>query len=129
MGTKAILLVDDEAIILMSLKQTLRFRYGDQYLYETALSAEGGIACIEKLFGEGVEVVLLISDWLMPGMTGGDFLSVVHRRYPNIQLIMVTGHADEAQMEQWAAQVNLHAFLRKPWRTEVLFEAIESALR
>jgi DNA-binding NtrC family response regulator len=128
MTTKAILIVDDEAILLLSLKQTLRLRYGVVYRYETAMDGMRGIKCIEELVAGGVEVVLVISDWLMPGMKGDEFLGIVHKRYPSIKLIMLTGHADETEMDRLSGEVKLEAFLRKPWNPDRLFEIIDKAL-
>ena len=128
MPEKAILLVDDEAIILLALKRALRLRFGSQYRYETALNGADGLARIDELVAEGVEVVLVVSDWLMPGMKGDEFLSLVHVRYPNIRLIMITGHADESDLAKLADEVRIDAFLRKPWDPERLFQAISESL-
>jgi response regulator RpfG family c-di-GMP phosphodiesterase len=128
MAEKAILLVDDENLILLALKRSLRLRFGTLYRYETALTAEEGLARIGDLAVEGVEVVLVISDWLMPGMKGDEFLGLVHRRYPSTRLIMVTGHADESDMAKLAGEVRIDAFLRKPWDPERLFKAVSDAL-
>jgi len=128
MATKAILIVDDEAIILLSLKQTLRLHFGSQYRYETATSGEEGLECIAELASEGIEVVLVISDWLMPGMKGDAFLSEVRKRHPAIKLVMLTGHADESEATKLARQVDLEAFLRKPWDADRLIEIVRKAL-
>ena len=127
-AAKAILLVDDEAIILLALKQLLRLHYGQGYRYETALSAAEGLECIRELAAEGIEIVLVISDWLMPGMKGDEFLSLVHVSYPAIKLIMVTGHADEAEIERLSGEIELQGFIRKPWSPERLFEVVDAAL-
>jgi DNA-binding NtrC family response regulator len=128
MATKAILLVDDEAILLLSLKQSLRLRFGPGYRYETATSGEDGLERVKALIAEGVDVVLVISDWLMPGMKGDEFLVKVHASHPSIKLIMLTGHADESEMASLAESVDLEAFLRKPWNPERLFSIVSSSL-
>ena len=46
----AILCVDDEAIILTSLKEQLRRRFGERYLYETAWEAENNQNINKKCF-------------------------------------------------------------------------------
>lgn len=125
---RAILVVDDEAIILMSIKRTLRMKFGAGYLYETAMSAELGLEAIERLFGEGIDVVLVISDWLMPGMKGDAFLTSVHETHPEVKLIMISGHIDEVEMERLRRDVDLLAFLRKPWDIGALTEAVRTAL-
>ena len=112
---RAILLVDDEAIILLSLRQELRSELGAEYRYETAYSAAKGLVVFEELVAEGIRVVLIISDWLMPGMKGDEFLMTIRSRYPEVKTIMVSGQTDEDQLEKVKAAGALDVFLRKPW--------------
>jgi response regulator RpfG family c-di-GMP phosphodiesterase len=128
MADKAVLVVDDEAIILLALKRSLRLRFGEAYRYETAGNGEEGLARIGELVGEGVEVVLVVSDWLMPGMKGDEFLSRVHELYPSTRLIMITGHADESEIARLAGEIKIDAFIRKPWDPGRLFEAVAEVL-
>jgi len=129
MSSKKILfIVDDEAIILLSLKQQLRLHFGSDFLYETALSAEEALERLSALYSEGAEVAVLVSDWLMPGMKGDELLVRVHREFPNIRLIMLTGHADESEMARLRKEADLFLFVRKPWNSNTLMEAIERAL-
>jgi CheY-like chemotaxis protein len=125
---QAILLVDDEAILLLSLRQSLRLRFGPGYRYETAANGAEGLERVKELAVEGIKVVLVISDWLMPGMKGDEFLSRIHEEYPEIKLIMLTGHADESDMAGLSRDIGLEAFIRKPWNAEQLFQIVQSAL-
>ena len=68
MSKKAILCVDDEAIILLSVKQELQSHFRERFIYETALSAKEALVIIDELSAEGIVFILVISDWLMPGM-------------------------------------------------------------
>jgi CheY-like chemotaxis protein len=125
---QAILLVDDEAILLLSLRQSLRLRFGPGYRYETAANGAEGLERVKELADEGIKVVLVISDWLMPGMKGDEFLSRIHEDYPDIKLIMLTGHADESDMAGLSRDIGLEAFIRKPWNAEQLFQIVQNAL-
>jgi DNA-binding NtrC family response regulator len=125
---EAILIVDDEAILLLSMRQELKLRYGTRFIYETALNAEQGFDAIRRLVADEVTVVLVISDWLMPGMKGDEFLTLVHQRYPQVKLVMMSGHADDRQMQELINTVQLCAFLRKPYGAKNLFKILESAL-
>jgi len=127
-ASKVILLVDDEAILLLALKQSLRLHFGASYRYEIASDGAAGLDRVKKLAAEGDEPVLIISDWLMPRMRGDAFLTLVHESYPSIKLIMLTGHADESEMDGLARAVGLAAFIRKPWNTERLLTDVEKAL-
>lgn len=124
----AILVVDDEAVLLLAIKRELRLKFGPGYLYETATSAEQGLEAIDRLVKDGVEVVLVISDWLMPGMKGDEFLKLVHETRPSVKLVMLSGHADAAQMESLTEEAELFAFLSKPYRSAQLFDIVHRAL-
>jgi CheY-like chemotaxis protein len=128
MSESAILCVDDEIVILESLKEQLKRRFGQQYLYEVASSAEEAWEVLEDLNTEGVNIILIVSDWLMPGAKGDEFLIGVHQRFPTIMAVMLTGQADEAAIERARQAANLHACLRKPWSEEELAQIITSAL-
>jgi CheY-like chemotaxis protein len=127
-AAQAILLVDDEAILLLSLRQSLRLRFGPGYRYETAANGTEGLERVKELAAEGITVVLVISDWLMPGMKGDEFLTRIHESYPEIKLIMLTGHADESDMASLSRDIGLEAFIRKPWNAEQLFQIVQNVL-
>lgn len=128
MGDTAILCVDDEKVVLDSLKRQLRRRFGSDYTYEIAESADDAWEVIEELKEDGVKVVVIVSDWLMPGTKGDEFLIKVHEKYPDIVKIMLTGQAEVAAVERARQQANLHRYLHKPWSEEELTEAIMSGL-
>jgi CheY-like chemotaxis protein len=128
MSNTAILCVDDETVILESLKEQLKRRFGSQYLYEAAESAEEAWEIIEELHDENVKVVIIVSDWLMPEMKGDEFLIKVHQKYPDIVTVMLTGQADEAAVERAKKEANLYYCLRKPWSEDELAQIITSSV-
>jgi DNA-binding NtrC family response regulator len=128
MANKAILCVDDEPMVLTALREQLGDRFGDAYHYELAEGVDEAWEAIEELDGEGVEIVAIISDWLMPGIKGDEFLLEVHLRYPQIVNIMLTGHADEVAIERARRYANLHAYIPKPWKQDTIAAAIVSGL-
>jgi DNA-binding NtrC family response regulator len=128
MSNSAILCVDDEVMILESLREQLQRNFGDRYLYEVAEGVDEAWQVIHELYEEGIRILVIVSDWLMPGVKGDDFLIAVHARYPEIITVMLTGQADEAAIERVRAQANLHACLRKPWTEAELVNTIETAL-
>ncbi|WP_413168386.1 response regulator [Capilliphycus salinus ALCB114379] len=128
MSEKAILCVDDEAIILESLKEQLKRRFGSQYLYEMAESVEEAWEIIEELQEDEIEILMIISDWLMPETKGDEFLIKVHKKYPQILTVMLTGQADNLAVQRAQDQANLYSCLYKPWSEEELVNIISSAL-
>lgn len=128
MPKKAILCVDDEKIILNSLKAQIKNHFGGRYMYEFAESASEAWEVIEELVDEGVDILIIVTDWLMPNTKGDEFLIEVHARYPHIVKVMLTGQADQAAVERAKRGANLYRYLSKPWSEVELIETIESGL-
>jgi CheY-like chemotaxis protein len=128
MSKPAILCVDDEAIVLESLEIQLQKTFGNKYLYEFAESAEEALEILEELVEDQIQVVVIISDWLMPGMKGDEFLVRVHQKIPNVIKIMLTGQADEEAIERAKDEANLYQLFYKPWNTNQLVQSIEVSL-
>ncbi|NJN30968.1 MAG: response regulator [Synechococcales cyanobacterium RM1_1_8] len=124
----AILCVDDEVIILDSLREQLERHFGDSYVYEVAENAKEAWWVIEDLCESNVRVLVIVSDWLMPDIRGDEFLIQIHQRFPKIVTIMLTGQADAEAIARAKSEANLQACLRKPWREEELIDLVESAL-
>ncbi|ELS00833.1 response regulator with CheY-like receiver, AAA-type ATPase, and DNA-binding domains [Xenococcus sp. PCC 7305] len=128
MSESAILCVDDEAIILDSLKEQLKRKFGNRFIYEMAESADEAWDVIEELENDDIEVIVVVSDWLMPGTKGDEFLIQIHQRFPQLIKVMLTGQADSTAIERARQEANLYACLYKPWTEEDLSEIINSAL-
>ncbi|MGB3267547.1 MAG: response regulator [Microcoleus sp.] len=130
MSKPVILCVDDEVVVLNSLKIQLKKEFGDAYLYEVAENADEALEIIEELKQEDEnEILVIVSDWLMPGIKGDEFLILVHQKYPQIVKVMLTGQADEMAIERVKEQANLHRCLYKPWDGNELVETIKSGLK
>lgn len=128
MSKKVILILDDEPTILDAIKYQVSKTFGSEYEYELAESGEEGLEIIEELIEEGLDMLIAISDWLMPGMKGDDFLIKLHQRFPHCVKIMVTGQADQQSIDRAYKEANLHKVIYKPWVKEDLVEAIRSGV-
>jgi CheY-like chemotaxis protein len=128
MAGNAILCVDDENIILDSLKEQLEKYFGYDYLYETAENGEEGLELIEELLEDEIKILIIVSDWLMPGINGDEFLIKVHQKYPSIVKIMLTGQANEEAINKAKKHADLFAVINKPWSEDELFRIIKSGL-
>ncbi|MFB2878000.1 response regulator [Floridanema aerugineum] len=129
MSKPAILCVDDEAVVLNSLKIQLKKEFGDAYTYEVAESADEALEIIEELQSEETDILVIVSDWLMPGIKGDEFLIRVHDKYPNIIKVMLTGQADETAIQRAKEKAALHNCLHKPWSSDELIDTIKSGLK
>ena len=125
---KAIVCVDDESIILESLGEQIENLFGNQFMYEYAENAEEGMELLKELTEEGVSVLVIVSDWLMPGKKGDEFLIEVHKKFPRIVKVMLTGQADESAIENARKNADLFAYIHKPWTAEHLEKVIKTGI-
>jgi two-component system, probable response regulator PhcQ len=120
MPAATILIVDDEPNVLEGLARSL-WRPGYKLL--TATSPDAGLA---RLREQAVDVI--ISDHLMPGMTGLEFLKLVRDRHPDTVRIMLTGHADLKTVVKAINEGEIYRFLSKPCAAEELQVTVHLAL-
>lgn len=122
---KAIICVDDELVILDSLLEQMERTFGSLYTFEGAQNAIEALELIDEFKNEGVEIVLIVSDWLMPGMKGDEFLIKVHEILPKCQKILLTGQATIKVIENAKKNAGLLAYIEKPWLEDQLIASIK----
>lgn len=128
MPESAVLCVDDEIAILQVIKEQFIRLFGRKYIFETAQSADEAWEILKDLEEEKIDVLIVISDWLMPNIQGDEFLAQVHEKIPNAKKIMLTGQADDTAIQRAEEQANLFACIHKPWQEGDLEAVIASAL-
>lgn len=124
-----ILCVDDEKLILNSLKVQLKDEFGSEYIYETAENANDAEDLIDELIDDGCKILVIVSDWLMPGIKGDEFLIKIHKKHPKIVKIMLSGHVSSDAVINAEKEANLHKCLSKPWSGEELVSTIKEGLK
>ena len=117
-----LLFVDDEENILSSL---LRLFHDEDYKILTAKSAEEGL---EKVIDKGSDISLVMSDHMMPGMKGVDFLVEVKGLAPDIVRIMLTGQTDLGATIEAINKGEVYRFITKPWNDDELVLTIKQSL-
>ncbi|HSF73127.1 MAG TPA: PAS domain S-box protein, partial [Microcoleus sp.] len=123
-----IICVDDEPIILESLKIELKKTLGEEHLLETAEGGEDALELIEELLAEGCEIVAVISDYLMPNIKGDELLKQIHRILPKTIKIMLTGQADLEAVANTIKYAKLYRYISKPWQSEDLKLTVKEAI-
>lgn len=126
---QAIICVDDEDIILEALKDQLGPFFENQYLIETSTTAEEALEIYEELVENKYEVPVVISDYLMPGMRGDEFLIKVHEKNPHTLKILLTGHANIDGITNAINKANLYRYIPKPWDRDDLILTVREAVR
>lgn len=109
---RTLLLVDDEASILSSLKRLFR---RDGYHILTATSGAQGL---DMLAQQPVDVIL--SDQRMPGMTGIEFMREARRLCPSTVRITLSGYTDLQSIIEAVNEGAVYKFLTKPWEDDLL---------
>lgn len=129
MADYAILCVDDERTVLQSLQATLGREFGRDYMIEIAQSGEEALDLIRELQEDQVEVPVLITDQIMPGMKGSDLLFNVKQQTPETLSILLTGQSGADEVGDAVNRGNLYRFIPKPWERADLLLTVQEALR
>jgi CheY-like chemotaxis protein len=126
--TTAILSVDDDKLVLNSLRLQLSRYYAHQYILEFAQDANEGFEVIQELAACNIKTVVVISDWMMPGMNGDEFLLRVRETYPEINTMILTGQAGEKKQSELDNLKGVHRIMEKPWNEDELINAVNQML-
>jgi two-component system chemotaxis response regulator CheY len=122
-----ILVVDDEADVQPLFLQRFRKEIREhEFEFDFALSGE---QALEYLKDKHSEVVLILSDINMPGMSGIELLITIRHDYvvPPPMVMMITAYGDEENHSQ-AMQNGANDFLTKPLDFTLLKEKLKSIL-
>ncbi|HOV91229.1 MAG TPA: response regulator [Syntrophorhabdaceae bacterium] len=116
-----VLVVDDFSTMRKIIKNVLK-----QIGIESVLEAENGKMALDLLKKE--EIDLIISDWIMPEMTGIDFLKAckADENIKKIPFVMVTAEAQKGNIME-AIKSGVDNYIVKPFTPEKLQAAIEKA--
>ncbi len=117
----SLLLIDDEEAILEIMTMALA---DEGYDLRTAGSAEEALALLK----ESPNVSLIISDQLMPGMTGVQFFTQARHICPDALRVLLTGYTDTDAIIDAINSGGIHRYLTKPWRREELLHTIRQML-
>lgn len=116
---RTLLLVDDEENVLSALQRTLR---RENYTLLTAGEPAEAFAILQQ-----TQVDVVVSDHLMPNMSGLDFLKEVRALHPEVVRIMLTGHAEVSTAMEAINEGEIYRFLTKPWDDAELKVALHLA--
>jgi response regulator RpfG family c-di-GMP phosphodiesterase len=127
MNKPAILCIDDEKIVLDSLRDQLKNHFKDTIILEFGQSAQEGLEILEEFKEDGVDIRIILSDWHMPEMSGDDFLFSIHPAYPNIKKVLLSGEPDPNIILK-AKSKDIAKLIQKPWDSKELISLIKSYL-
>ncbi len=117
-----VLIVDDEDIVLTSLRTLLLLDTDYNVLtYRSPLEA---LRAIQKQ-----QIDAVISDFLMPELSGLQFLSEVKKLYPTAPRILLTGYADKGNAIKAINDVGLYQYIEKPWDNDNIKMVLRNGLQ
>ncbi|MDY7014293.1 MAG: histidine kinase dimerization/phospho-acceptor domain-containing protein, partial [Cyanobacteriota bacterium] len=128
MSKGTIVCVDDEKMVLTSLRDQLARQIARNYEVELAESAEEALEIIQELEESNIEVPLIITDQIMPGMKGDELLIELHKQRPKTLKILLTGQASAEQVGNAVNKANLYRYIAKPWEATDLILTVKEAL-
>lgn len=129
MSKPAIVCVDDERVVLNSLRDQLIHNFQNQYTIELAESGEEALEIFEELHEDNIMIPLVISDQIMPNMQGDELLIKIHQLYPKTFKILLTGQANAEAVGNAVNQASLYRYIAKPWDQADLNLTVSEAIR
>jgi serine phosphatase RsbU (regulator of sigma subunit) len=121
MKLATVFVVADDELVLASLRGL--FLLEGDYEVDTFSDAR---KALEALAGK--EVAVIISDFLMPGMNGIEFLKEAKQTQPETPRILLTGFADKENAIRGINEAGLFQYLEKPWDNSQLLMTVKNAL-
>ncbi|MGD9331487.1 MAG: response regulator [Desulfobacterales bacterium] len=115
-----LLLVDDETAFLDAMERRLKKR--DFKVF----TAPSGMDALDVLSQSGERIEVVILDVKMPGMDGIETLAEIKRKYPLVEVVMLTGHATVSSAIDGMKQ-GAFDYLMKPCDMALLVEKVNQA--
>jgi len=120
-GKEVVLLVEDEEGV-RRLTQSLLERLGYR-----VLAAPGGAEALEAAAGHRGEIDVLVTDVVMPQMSGPQVAEALEPLHPGIKVLYLSGYADDAVVRHGVLGAG-KAFLQKPFTAAALAEKVRQVL-
>jgi CheY-like chemotaxis protein len=120
-GTETILLVEDSAAVRGAARQIL-VRQG-----YTVIACVDGDSALELLSSSNRAVDLLLTDVVMPVMSGRELAERIRARCPNASILYMSGYPDQTVMSHGMIETGM-AYIQKPFTPEALARKVRQVL-
>jgi len=120
-GTETILLVEDEHSVRMLTQRMLTT------LGYTVIAASAGDTAMRAVAEHGESIDLLLTDVVMPAMSGGELAERIRQRLPDIRVLFMSGSTTDA-VRRRGVEADDAELLQKPFTSAVLARAVRQAL-
>lgn len=115
-GTQTVLMIDDEDLLL-TMGEMVLTSYGYR-----VLTANGGQRALEIFAEKGKEIDLVITDLVMPNMSGRELIERLRRMTPNVKIICASGFVRPPSTEE------KENYLQKPFASQDLLRKVKQVL-
>lgn len=120
---KTIMVVDDELMITKTLSLLLKMK-----IKENVITFNTPREALDSTELRSKKVDVIVSDFIMPGMNGIEFLLEVKKIAPRTETILLTGYADKENAIRSINEVGVYYYLEKPWNNEELVKIVSNAM-
>jgi PAS domain S-box-containing protein len=121
-GTETILAVEDEIEVRKLVAQILK---GQGYTVIEASDGEEAIKAAQK--NSGKEIHLLLTDVIMPGMSGRELAVTLGLQHPNLKVLYMSGYTDDAIVHHGVLEEGVN-YIQKPFTLDALARKVREVL-
>ncbi len=119
---RTILVVEDDTAVRSAVSEQL------ESMGYKVLRAASGQEALDTLSVYGVTIDLVLSDLVMPGISGEDLCRILQKRYPNMKILMMTGYPLAPSSRDLLRQDGI-GWIQKPLNAAGLESALRSIFR
>lgn len=123
MSSKRVLVVDDDPDLLFLVAHGVKSLAPD-YQVKTAVDGEVALAQAKQQ-----KFDLIVTDYMMPGMTGLELIEKVHEMSPETQFILMTAHHDTNRIRSQLGDLELSGFIGKPFTMPDLMDVVKKVIK
>ncbi len=120
-GSETIMLVEDDKMV-----RNLSIKILEKSGYKV-ITAGNGEECLDILSRQQISVDLLLTDVIMPGMSGKELYEEVHQRIPDLKVVYMSGYTDSVIVHHGVLGKST-AFIQKPFSTSGLLSKVREVL-
>ncbi len=120
-GSEQILLVEDDAAVRKLVRELL-----EQQGYKV-IAAEHAAHALELVDRQGREIEFLVTDVVMPGMSGPDLAARLVQRFPRMKILFISGYTDSLVLRHGLTDAQ-HVMLQKPFDARLLATKVRELL-